>query len=205
MNSELTYHQQCLWKKETFTLSDNSKGHSEERAAEVSPSEWTSDVLVGLRETYAKCVEKSKAARSLPLLACAFRQLACSYVAKEPLSHIRYMTLQLLEAYVRDEEVFKGTEAAGRWEKIFGRKEERNKETPNVVKCIDDKADDSDIHSIDLCDVHVRKYLKETCGQLQLLSTDDYCLRFLLEKLNNIILPTHQDELPDNLTVQSIV
>ena len=138
MGAEVVHRDDCLWfeqKKETFTLSDDSKGHSEERGAEVSPSEWDPDcsVLVGLRETYAKCVEESDAARSLALVACAFRQLTCSYVAKKPLSHVRYMTLRLLEVYVHDEKVFKGTEAAGRWEKMFGRKEERNKETPNVV------------------------------------------------------------------------
>ena len=103
MGAEVVQRDDCLWfgqKKETFTLSDDSKGHSEERGAEINPSEWTSgSVLVGLRET---CVAESYVARSpaLPVLACAFRQLACSYVAKKPLSHVRYMTLRLLEVYV---------------------------------------------------------------------------------------------------------
>ena len=116
-----------------------------------------------------------------------------------------YMSLRLLEVYVHDEKVYNGTEAADRWDHMcrrFGWKEKWNKETeiPNVVKYIDDKADDSDLYS-DLDDV--RECLKENRDQLNhyQLSKDD-CSRILLDMLDQIMLPLQQKELPDDFIVE---
>ena len=169
-------------------------------------SESTS-VIDQLREENARLIAenaKLKAAHLLALAAFTFRQLTCSYVANKFLSHVRYLSLQMLELYVHDEQIYQGTEAEAvnkRWKDIcdlfaWSNKWDTDDQIPAVVKYIDDKAKDAPLlYSIDIDDV--RECLKETRDQLKHLSKDD-CSLILLDMVDKMMDPLDQlNELPD--------
>ena len=198
-------------RKKMFTHSDDLKGRSEVSciATEECLSESTtikttlreanaalSEANAALSEANAMLTAELNAAYSLARLAFTFRQITCSYVLNRPLRHVRYMTLDLLEHYVHDNDLYKSTLASDRWKKMchflnWNENWDTDDEIPRVVQYIDDKASDAAVplvYSIDLDDV--RKCLKETRDQLKQLPLDNP--NMLLDKLNQIMYPLEQ-------------
>ena len=133
------------------------------------------DIITTLREADIMLTAELNAAYSLARLAFTFRQITCSYVLNRPLGHVRYMTLDLLEHYVHDNDRYNSTPASDRWKNMclfldWNEDWDTDDEIPGVVQYIDDKANDAAVpllYSIDLDDV--RKCLKETRDQLKQL------------------------------------
>ena len=115
-------------------------------------------------------------------LAFAFRQRICSYILDCPPANASFMSLQLLEMYVHDSAIYKGTPVQERWNEVCENLDwkwdwDTDGEIPLIVQYIDRRAEDAPRHLYYLNAADVVEAPEELMQQLR----KDDCARKLLE------------------------